>query len=91
MYNCVVINEKDTAATLTADVKKGETVSWQLGGAEHSLKAEQDIMRFHKVALKDIKKGEIVLKYGCKIGFALSSIKKGEHIHTHNLDSKPAE
>ena len=39
----------------------------------------------------DIKKGEIVLKYGCKIGFALASIKKGEHIHTHNLDSKPAE
>ncbi|MCI8342810.1 MAG: UxaA family hydrolase [Firmicutes bacterium] len=87
MYNCVVINVKDTAATLTAPVKKGETVSYLLNGEEHSLTAEQDITRFHKIALKDIKKGDIIVKYGCKIGFALSDIKAGEHIHTHNLDS----
>ena len=38
--------------------------------------------------LKDIKKGEIIYKYGCKIGYALKDIKAGEHVHTSNLDSK---
>lgn len=39
----------------------------------------------HKVARFDIKKGENVIKYGYPIGHATSDIKKGEHIHTHNL------
>ena len=39
----------------------------------------------HKVALRDIKKGENVIKYGYPIGHALEDIKAGEHIHTHNI------
>ncbi len=39
----------------------------------------------HKYALCDIKKGENIIKYGNPIGHATEDIKKGEHIHTHNL------
>ena len=39
----------------------------------------------HKVALRDIKKGENVIKYGYPIGHALEDIKAGEHVHTHNI------
>lgn len=39
----------------------------------------------HKYADCDIKKGEAVIKYGYSIGTASKDIKKGEHIHTHNL------
>lgn len=39
----------------------------------------------HKYAVRDIKKGENVIKYGFPIGHALSDIKKGEHVHIHNL------
>ena len=39
----------------------------------------------HKIALKDIAKGEKVIKYGCPIGTAQSDIKEGEWIHSHNL------
>ena len=39
----------------------------------------------HKVALRDIKKGENVIKYGYPIGNALEDIKAGEHVHTHNI------
>ena len=41
----------------------------------------------HKIALSDIKKGEFVVKYGFPIGTAVCDIKKGEHIHIHNLKS----
>ncbi len=39
----------------------------------------------HKYALCDIKEGENIIKYGNPIGHATADIKKGEHIHTHNM------
>jgi altronate hydrolase len=39
----------------------------------------------HKVALRPIKKGEAVYKYGQIIGFASADIAAGEHVHVHNL------
>ncbi len=39
----------------------------------------------HKYALRDIKCGEHVIKYGMPIGIATADIKKGEQVHTHNL------
>ena len=39
----------------------------------------------HKYALVDIKAGENVIKYGNPIGHATVDIKKGEHVHTHNV------
>ena len=39
----------------------------------------------HKYALRDIKCGENIIKYGNPIGHATADIKKGEHVHTHNV------
>lgn len=39
----------------------------------------------HKVALSAIASNADVIKYGSPIGHALSEIKVGEHVHTHNL------
>ncbi len=39
----------------------------------------------HKYALRDIKCGENIIKYGNPIGHATSDIKAGEHVHTHNV------
>ncbi len=39
----------------------------------------------HKYALRDIKKGENIIKYGNPIGHAVADIKKGEHVHSHNV------
>ena len=39
----------------------------------------------HKYALRDIKAGEDIIKYGNPIGHATEDIKKGEHVHSHNV------
>ena len=39
----------------------------------------------HKYALRDIKQGENIIKYGNPIGHAVADIKKGEHVHSHNV------
>lgn len=39
----------------------------------------------HKYAICNIKKGENIIKYGNPIGHATMDIKKGEHVHSHNV------
>lgn len=38
-----------------------------------------------KYAVKSIKKGEEIIKYGFRIGFATEDIKPNEHVHSHNM------
>ena len=46
---------------------------------------EVNVENGHKYAVRDIKSGENVIKYGEPIGRAVCDIKKGEHVHSHNL------
>ena len=46
---------------------------------------EVNIENGHKYALCDIKKGDNIIKYGQPIGHATEDIKKGDHVHTHNI------
>jgi hypothetical protein len=41
----------------------------------------------HKVAARDIAKGERVMRAGMSIGSATSAVLAGEWVHTHNLAS----
>jgi altronate hydrolase len=45
----------------------------------------------HKIALRDIKKGEAVSKYGQIIGFASEDIPAGGHVHVHNVAAEAFE
>ncbi len=44
-----------------------------------------DLDNGHKYALREIKKGENVIKYGFPIGHATEDIAAGEHVHSHNI------
>jgi (2R)-sulfolactate sulfo-lyase subunit alpha len=48
----------------------------------------QDVPLGHKVALRDLESGATVVKYGQDIGRVVAPIRKGEHVHTHNLKTK---
>ena len=47
-----------------------------------------DVPIGHKVALKDLAEGDTAIKYGEDIGKIVAAVKKGEHVHTHNLKTK---
>ena len=42
----------------------------------------------HKIALKDFKEGDTILKYGHDIGKVVAPTKKGDHVHVHNVKTK---
>ncbi|MBE6641896.1 MAG: altronate dehydratase [Ruminococcaceae bacterium] len=46
---------------------------------------EVNVENGHKYAVRDISAGENIVKYGMPIGHATADIKKGEHVHSHNL------
>ena len=50
--------------------------------------AKNDIPIGHKVALKDMKSGETVIKYGEDVGRIVADVKMGEHVHTQNMKTK---
>lgn len=51
-------------------------------------RANHDIPVGHKIALKDMKKGDTVIKYGEDIGKVVADFKKGDHVHTQNAKTK---
>ena len=57
----------------------------ELDNVEVALKETDGIPAGHKRALKAIKKGEQIIKYGNPIGIAVADIAEGEWVHTHNL------
>ena len=60
-------------------MKEDETVT---------VKILNDIPIGHKVALKDFASGDTVIKYNTDIGKVVAPIKKGEHLHVHNVKTK---
>jgi (2R)-sulfolactate sulfo-lyase subunit alpha len=52
------------------------------------VQAKGDIPIGHKVALRDYKPGDTVIKYGVDIGKVVAPIKQGEHLHVHNVKTK---
>lgn len=87
MINTVRISEKDNVAVVIEWVKKGEQIEFSdSDGRNIKIEAKDDIRIYHKVAIKDIKKGENVIKYGEDIGIASSDIAAGEHAHNHNVE-----
>ncbi len=55
------------------------------------LKPRGDVPAGHKLALRDIKAGEKIVKYGFAIGIATKDIAKGEWVHTHNVRTALSE
>ena len=53
-----------------------------------TVKILNDIPIGHKVALQDFAEGDTVIKYNTDIGKVIASIKKGEHLHVHNVKTK---
>jgi altronate hydrolase len=51
----------------------------------HTLQLPGRVGLGHKVALRDIKKGEPITKYGQVIGFASQDIPAGSLVHVHNV------
>lgn len=88
----IVLHEaKDTVGVAVVEgIKAGSQLNaWIMDEDEIvTVPAKQDIPIGHKVALKDMKVGDTVFKYGVDIGKVVAPISAGEHAHVHNIKTK---
>jgi len=91
MIHFVLHDPQDTVAVVVVEgVKAGQDLTGWIMDEDRTipLKARQDIPIGHKLAVKDIKNGDTVIKYGHDIGLATADIKAGSHAHVHNIKTK---
>ncbi|MEZ5650324.1 MAG: UxaA family hydrolase [Burkholderiaceae bacterium] len=91
MIHFVVHEEGDGVGVVVVEgVSAGQKLTgWIMEeDKEVSFKAKTPIPIGHKLALRDFKVGDTVIKYGVDIGKVVAPIKKGEHLHVHNVKTK---
>ena len=81
MNSLAQITARDMVAVALRPLRAGEAVPCGAG----EITPLSDIPMGHKLALRDIRAGEPVIKYGFPIGQASQDIPRGGHVHTHNL------
>jgi altronate dehydratase len=85
--NSILIHEADDVATALLELHRGDSAKYSVSGRPVQVEIREDIPRYHKFAVRNIRKSERVLKYGEVIGEATCDILAGTHVHTHNLRS----
>ena len=89
--NALMMDEMDNVVTMVEEVDAGGEVCYQRHGEQIAVRAEEAVPYCHKLALKDFRKGEDVIKYGESLGKATEDIAKGHLINERNLKSEPRE
>jgi len=89
MTKALIHAHPDFVAVATDDIVKGEEIIavYMDDDKQTSVRSKEDIALGHKIALRNIGKGEKVIEYGDVIGAATKDIAIGEHVHVHNLKS----
>jgi (2R)-sulfolactate sulfo-lyase subunit alpha len=91
MIHFVLHDARDTVAVVVVeDVKAGTPLTGWIMDEDKTMQldARQDIPIGHKIALKDMKTGDTVIKYGIDMGKVVAPIKAGEHAHVQNIKTK---
>ncbi len=85
----LIIHPDDNVANLIGPGSKGESVECMVEGQTKTTKIAllDDIPANHKFARVNIKSGAPIIKYGLSIGRASHSIKAGQYVHVHNIES----
>ena len=87
----IIHDEKDNVGVVVIETtKKGQDCNAWIMENDKTIKINSisEIPLGHKIALQDLKEGDTILKYGHDIGKVVKSIKKGEHVHVHNVKTK---
>jgi (2R)-sulfolactate sulfo-lyase subunit alpha len=90
MRDFVVHDQRDNVGVAVVDIQPGQTVRGEFleAGGAGEIVAGETIPLGHKIALRDFKPGDTVIKYGEDIGKVVAPIRKGAHVHVDNLKTK---
>ncbi len=77
----IKINQADSVVVCLQEKRKGEII--EVDGRQ--IVVNQDTPAGHKILIKDVSKGENIIKYGYPIGHAIDNLKAGDWVNENNL------
>ena len=83
--NILMIHPRDNVIVALTKLTAGEKV---MAKGIDEFTVLDEVPTSHKIALRDIAAGEEIIKYGEIIAVSTQEIKKGQWVHTHNLESE---
>ena len=92
MIHYIVHNSDDSVGVIVVPegIQAGDTLTgWNMStGDTLSLLAASTVPVGHKVALREHKVDEGIMKYGHDIGRVVAPIAPGERVHVHNVKTR---
>jgi len=83
----IQIHPNDNVVTLVDAASPGAVVQYVTSAGRREIPVTDEVPFGHKVAVDDVPAGESVVKYDEVIGRASRTIRRGEHVHAHNVES----
>ena len=87
----IIHDEKDNVGVVVIEkITQNQDCNCWIMENDKSVKiqSKNDIQLGHKIAMVDLNEGDTILKYGHDIGKVVDTIKKGDHVHVHNVKTK---
>ena len=87
----IIHDEKDNVGVVVIDkiIQNQDCACWIMENDKTiKIKSINEIQLGHKIAMIDLNEGDTILKYGHDIGKVVKLIKKGEHVHVHNVKTQ---
>ena len=81
--DAIRLSEKDNVGVAIHEIAAGDAVVLE----DIKLTARDPVPLGHKIALRHIRTGEKILKFGVPVGSASVDIPAGAHVHMHNVKS----
>ncbi len=84
----IMMEGMDNVATVVEPIEAPAEIVVEAASEKVVVHVTDNIPFGHKFAIRDIREGVLILKYGEPIGVARIDIKAGQHVHVHNLESR---
>jgi hypothetical protein len=85
LTNMIILDENDNVGVALRDIAANEQARSAHGP---QLSAVERIVQGHKIALRHIADGELIIRFGVAVGIAKTPIKRGHLVHVHNVRSQ---
>jgi (2R)-sulfolactate sulfo-lyase subunit alpha len=82
--------DDDVGVVVVEGIEAGQKVTGWIMDQDRTIECEvkSAIPIGHKLAIRDLKEGDAVIKYSVDIGRVVQPVRAGEHLHVHNVKTK---
>ena len=83
--NMIILSHEDNVGVALTDIEKGQPARDRLGV---TLIPSESINQGHKLALREIRVGQQIIRFAMPVAVATQNIPRGALVHVHNVKSQ---